>query len=102
MKQAVEVWGKSEWNERIGQCIYDNAASITRGMKMGIIKYGFVDDAVYWNVSAEDEVSYQKVFESCQEKASNRLLTVEPATIFHRTAGGVLILTEALVTVIFW
>ncbi|GIS91025.1 MAG: hypothetical protein CM1200mP20_10660 [Pseudomonadota bacterium] len=38
--------------EQVGQCVYDNAASITRGMKMGIIKYGFVDDAVYWNVSS--------------------------------------------------
>ena len=73
MKKAVEVWGKGAWNEQVGQCVYDNAASITRGMKMGIIKYGFVDDAVYWNVSSEDEASYQKVFESCQEKARTDL-----------------------------
>ncbi len=104
MKKAVEVWGKSEWNERIGQCIYDNATSITRGMKIGIIKHGFVNDAVYWKVSAADEASYQKVFDACQkEPSSNQIVKTVPDAgqdDYSRPAGGDLTLEQAFSEVI--
>lgn len=104
MKKAVEVWGKSEWNERIGQCIYDNATSITRGMKIGIIKHGFVNDAVYWKVSAADEASYQKVFDACQkEPSSNQIVKTVPDAgqdDHSRPAGGDLTLEQAFSEVI--
>ena len=68
MKKAAAVWGGGEHNEQISQCVTQNADSITKAMKIGIIKYGFVADAVFWKVSSEDQESFLKVLQSCMNK----------------------------------
>ena len=68
MKKAAAVWGGGEHNEQISQCVTQNADSITKAMKIGVIKYGFVADAVFWKVSSEDQESFLKVLQSCMNK----------------------------------
>ena len=68
MKKAAAVWGGGEHNEQISQCVTQNADSITKAMKIGIIKYGFVADAVFWKVSSEDQETFLKVLQSCMNK----------------------------------
>ncbi|HJO57337.1 MAG TPA: hypothetical protein QF772_03830, partial [Nitrospinaceae bacterium] len=68
MKKAAVVWGGGEHNERISQCVTQNADSITKAMKIGIIEYGFVADAVFWKVSNEEQKSFHKVLQSCMKK----------------------------------
>ena len=65
MTKAIAVWGGGERNEQLSRCVLENADSITRGMKIAVIKYGFVDDAVFWKASPEDGRSFEKVFQSC-------------------------------------
>ena len=75
-------WGPGK---KIGECLGENAASMTTGAKQGVIKYGL--EEAFEKLSDEDVASFDKLFGLCEKGGVKKKILVQSDPALDKAFG---------------
>jgi hypothetical protein len=71
--------------KKIGECLGENAASMTTGAKQGVIKYGL--EEAFEKLSDEDVASFDKLFGLCEKGGVKKKILVQSDPALDKAFG---------------